>query len=129
MVQVQMRELLEAGVHFGQSTDPLRVTAYIAWILADTNRNPAALQKALEFVRGSQRWPERFKSITPDYNAYMMASDLADPPDIDAHREDYELVCWHEGMREQPQFKDGSISGYDYGADWEDSKKITITVE
>ena len=46
----------------------------------------------LEFLRGSQRWPNRFKSITPDYNAYMMASDLEDPPDVDAHRADYDLL-------------------------------------
>ena len=48
----------------------------------------------LEFVRGSHRWPNRFKAITPDYNAYMADSDLEDPPDIDGHREDYDLVCW-----------------------------------
>ena len=48
----------------------------------------------LEYVRGSHRWNRRFKAITPDYNAYMLNSDLEDPPDIDAHREDYDLVNW-----------------------------------
>jgi len=48
----------------------------------------------LEYVRGSHRWNRRFKAVTPDYNAYMMASDLDDPPDIDAHREQYDLVSW-----------------------------------
>ncbi len=48
----------------------------------------------LEFLRGSQRWPERFKAITPDYNRYMLDSDLADPPDIDGHRADYDLAGW-----------------------------------
>ncbi len=48
----------------------------------------------LEFVRGSHRWPERFKSITPDHNPYMRASDLEDPPDVDSHRGDYDLVNW-----------------------------------
>ena len=48
----------------------------------------------LEFVRGSHRWSQRFKAITPDYNPYMMDSDLEDPPDIDGHRADYDLVCW-----------------------------------
>ena len=48
----------------------------------------------LEYVLGSQRWNRRFKAITPDYNAYMMASDLEDPPDIDAHRADYDLASW-----------------------------------
>ena len=48
----------------------------------------------LEFVRGSNRWSRRFKAVTPDYNAYMLDSDLEDPPDVDAHREDYDLTCW-----------------------------------
>ena len=48
----------------------------------------------LEYVRGSHRWNKRFKAITPDYNAYMMASDLENPPDIDSHRDDYDLVNW-----------------------------------
>lgn len=47
----------------------------------------------LEFVVGSHRWPERFKAITPTYEPYMMASDFEDPPDIDGHRDDYELFC------------------------------------
>ena len=48
----------------------------------------------LEFVRGSHRWPNRFTAITPDYNVYMMASDLEEPPDIDKNRADYDLVSW-----------------------------------
>ncbi len=48
----------------------------------------------LEFVRGSHRWQKRFKAVTPDYNAYMMASDLEQPPDIDSQREDYDLLSW-----------------------------------
>jgi ectoine hydroxylase-related dioxygenase (phytanoyl-CoA dioxygenase family) len=48
----------------------------------------------LEFVRGSHTWPSRYKAVTPDYNPYMMDSDLEDPPDIDAHREDFDLVSW-----------------------------------
>lgn len=48
----------------------------------------------LEYVRGSHRWNQRFKAITPDYNPYMMASDLDDPPDIDAQRDAYDLVNW-----------------------------------
>jgi len=47
----------------------------------------------LEFVKGSHRWPERFKAVTPNYDRYMMSSDLADAPDIDADREDYDLFC------------------------------------
>lgn len=49
----------------------------------------------LEFVRGSHRWTRRFKAVTPDFNPYMMDSDLEDPPDIDDHRTDYDLVSWN----------------------------------
>ena len=45
----------------------------------------------LEFVRGSQRWTERYKAVTPTYDPYMLASDLPEPPDVEAHRDDYNL--------------------------------------
>ncbi len=48
----------------------------------------------LEYVRGSHRWAERFKAITPDHNDFMVNPDLQDVPDIDAHRDDYDLVNW-----------------------------------
>jgi ectoine hydroxylase-related dioxygenase (phytanoyl-CoA dioxygenase family) len=48
----------------------------------------------LEYVRGSHRWPNRFKAVTPDYNAFMIDPDLEDPPDIDAARASYDLVAW-----------------------------------
>ena len=48
----------------------------------------------LEFVRGSHLWPNRYKAVTPDYNPYMMDSDLEDAPDIDSRRQDFDLVCW-----------------------------------
>jgi ectoine hydroxylase-related dioxygenase (phytanoyl-CoA dioxygenase family) len=47
----------------------------------------------LEFVKGSQLWPQRFKAVTPNYDPYMMDSSFDDVPDIDAHRDDYELFC------------------------------------
>ncbi len=47
----------------------------------------------LEFVRGSHRWTERYKAVTPTYDPYMLASDFLDAPDIDAHRDDYDLFC------------------------------------
>ncbi len=47
----------------------------------------------LEFVKGSHRWPNRFKAVTPNYDPYMLDSDFEDPPNIDAKREDYELFC------------------------------------
>jgi ectoine hydroxylase-related dioxygenase (phytanoyl-CoA dioxygenase family) len=48
----------------------------------------------LEYVRGSHRWNRRFKAVSPDYHPALLASDLEDPPDIDAHRDDYDLVDW-----------------------------------
>ena len=47
----------------------------------------------LEFVKGSHRWPQRFKAVTPNYDPYMMNSDFESAPDIDANRDDYELFC------------------------------------
>ncbi|NQZ95170.1 MAG: phytanoyl-CoA dioxygenase family protein [Myxococcales bacterium] len=47
----------------------------------------------LEFVKGSHRWPERFKAVTPDYNPYMMDSDFEDAPEIDSRRDEYDLFC------------------------------------
>ncbi len=48
----------------------------------------------LEYVKGSHRWPNRFKAITPDHNEYMVNPALEDMPDIDAHRDDYDLANW-----------------------------------
>ncbi|HIG40720.1 MAG: phytanoyl-CoA dioxygenase family protein [bacterium] len=60
------------------------------WITFDpVDRNSSGL----EFVKGSHRWPERFKAVTPNYDPYMLDSDLAEVPDIDADRESYDLFC------------------------------------
>lgn len=48
----------------------------------------------LEYVRGSHRWPNRYKAITPDFSPFMIDPDLEDPPDIDSARDDYDLVSW-----------------------------------
>jgi ectoine hydroxylase-related dioxygenase (phytanoyl-CoA dioxygenase family) len=50
--------------------------------------------RGLEYVRGSHRWNKRYKAVSPDYHPHLMASDLEDPPDIDAHRDRYDLVNW-----------------------------------
>ena len=60
------------------------------WITFDSVTRESS---GLEFVKGSQRWPNRFKAVTPTYDPYMMASDFEDPPDIDGHRDDYDLFC------------------------------------
>lgn len=48
----------------------------------------------LEYVRGSHRWPNRFKAVTPDYNEFMLNPALEDVPDIDADRDRFDLVSW-----------------------------------
>jgi ectoine hydroxylase-related dioxygenase (phytanoyl-CoA dioxygenase family) len=60
------------------------------WIPFDpVNRESSGL----EFVRGSQRWPGRYKAVTPNYDPLMLDSDFEDLPDIDAHRGEYDLFC------------------------------------
>lgn len=48
----------------------------------------------LEFVRGSHRWPNRFKAISPMYNQQLVNPEHEDVPDIDARRGDYDVVGW-----------------------------------
>ena len=48
----------------------------------------------LEYIRGSHRWPNRFKAVTPDYNQYMINPELDDMPDIDANRGAFDLASW-----------------------------------
>jgi len=49
----------------------------------------------LQYVKGSHRWNNRFKAISPDYNAVLLAdSDLEDVPDINAHPDKYESTSW-----------------------------------
>ncbi len=47
----------------------------------------------LEFIKGSHRWPGRFKATTPDYDPYMLASHFEDLPDIESSRDEYDLFC------------------------------------
>lgn len=48
----------------------------------------------LEYVKGSHKWPNRYKAITPDYNSYMVDPELEDVPDIDAERDRFDLIDW-----------------------------------
>lgn len=48
----------------------------------------------LEYIKGSHRWPNRFKAVTPDYNGYMIDPALEDVPDIEAEREGFDIVDW-----------------------------------
>jgi ectoine hydroxylase-related dioxygenase (phytanoyl-CoA dioxygenase family) len=60
------------------------------WITFDPVNRASS---GLEFVKGSHRWPQLYKAVTPDYDKYMMDSDYEDAPDIDAKRADYDLFC------------------------------------
>lgn len=60
------------------------------WITFDAVTRESS---GLEFVRGSQKWPNRFKAVTPNYDPYMLDSDFEDAPDIDANRSAYDLFC------------------------------------
>lgn len=48
----------------------------------------------LLYVKGSHRWPQRFKAISPDYVAAIIDEQMSDVPDINANPELYELLDW-----------------------------------
>ena len=48
----------------------------------------------LMYVRGSHKWPQRFKAISPDYVAAIIDETMDDIPDINAHPDQYELLDW-----------------------------------
>lgn len=48
----------------------------------------------LMYVRGSHRWPQRFKAISPDYVAAIIDESMDDIPDINADPARYELLDW-----------------------------------
>ncbi|HKY91446.1 MAG TPA: phytanoyl-CoA dioxygenase family protein [Nevskiaceae bacterium] len=61
------------------------------WIPMDpvTRENSGLL-----YVRGSHRWPQRFKAISPDYVAVIIDESMDDIPDINANPGAYELLEW-----------------------------------
>jgi ectoine hydroxylase-related dioxygenase (phytanoyl-CoA dioxygenase family) len=48
----------------------------------------------LMYVRGSHRWPQRFKALSPDYVAAIIDDAMDDVPDINADPGKYELLDW-----------------------------------
>jgi ectoine hydroxylase-related dioxygenase (phytanoyl-CoA dioxygenase family) len=60
------------------------------WMTLDSVERESS---GLEFVKGSHRWPQLFKAVTPNYDPYMLASNYDDAPKIDDHRDDYDLFC------------------------------------
>ncbi len=61
------------------------------WITLDSVTRESS---GLEFVRGSQNWEQRYKAVTPSYDAYMMDTDLPTAPDFSTLRDDYDVVGW-----------------------------------
>lgn len=48
----------------------------------------------LLYVKGSHKWPQKFKAISPDYIAQIIDDNMDDLPDINSNPEKYELVNW-----------------------------------
>jgi ectoine hydroxylase-related dioxygenase (phytanoyl-CoA dioxygenase family) len=61
------------------------------WIPLDpvTRENSGLL-----YVRGSHKWPQRFKAISPDYVAAVIDERMDDIPDINADPGKYDLLNW-----------------------------------
>lgn len=61
------------------------------WIPCDpVNRESSGLL----YVKGSHKWPQRFKAVSPDYVATLMDDKMDDIPDINANLDKYELLDW-----------------------------------
>ncbi|BFM14842.1 phytanoyl-CoA dioxygenase family protein [Maricurvus nonylphenolicus] len=61
------------------------------WITLDSVTKESS---GLEFVKGSHRWGNRYKAITPGVDSYLADTDLPEPPDINKYREEYDVVGW-----------------------------------
>lgn len=48
----------------------------------------------LLYVKGSHKWPQRFKAISPDYVAAIIDTKMDDIPDINANPDKYDLLHW-----------------------------------
>lgn len=48
----------------------------------------------LMYVKGSHKWPQRFKAISPDYVATLIDENMQDIPDINANPDQYDLLDW-----------------------------------
>ena len=53
-----------------------------------------AESSGLKYIKGSHKWSNRYKGISPDYNATMLNSDLEDVPDINADPGSYDIIDW-----------------------------------
>lgn len=61
------------------------------WIPCDpVNRESSGLL----YVKGSHKWSQRFKAVSPDYVATLIDDEMEDIPDINANLDKYELLDW-----------------------------------
>jgi ectoine hydroxylase-related dioxygenase (phytanoyl-CoA dioxygenase family) len=61
------------------------------WITLDPVTRESS---GLEFVRGSHRWEQRYKAITPGHDPYMMDTDLPASPNFAELRDTHDVVGW-----------------------------------
>ena len=61
------------------------------WITLDEVSRESS---GLMYVKGSHRWPQRFKAISPDYFEPIIDEKMDDIPDINADPDAYDLVEW-----------------------------------
>ncbi len=61
------------------------------WITLDPVTRKSS---GLEFVRGSHRWSQRYKAVTPGYDPYMMDTDLPASPNFAEERTEHDVVGW-----------------------------------
>ena len=61
------------------------------WITLDPVTRASS---GLEFVRGSHRWDQRYKAVTPGHDPYMLDTDLPEAPDFAKHRDEHDVIGW-----------------------------------
>ncbi len=61
------------------------------WITLDPVTRASS---GLEFVRGSHRWSQRYKAVTPNHDPYMMDSELPVAPNFAEARDEHDVVGW-----------------------------------
>lgn len=61
------------------------------WIPCDVVSRESS---GLMYVRGSHKWPQRFKAYSPDYVAALIDDSMDEIPDINGNPDQYDLVDW-----------------------------------
>ena len=61
------------------------------WIPLDSVTRESS---GLQYVKGSHKWSNRFRAVSPDMNATTLNSDLELVPDINANLDKYDVVDW-----------------------------------